>query len=731
VLDCLGSCGDEPFCQQQCVDNNPEGANLLFGVIECINGPCSFACGGGTGGGQRGRRRARWGRRRAWRHRWGGGLRGQHRFCGDAKIDPGEQCDEGPENTDTAALRLFLNGFALPIAPIDQGGTVQSFYNYFSASSHTGLEDVGASRVMFYRDLSTGQLSLIVHHGIDQDTSGLSQPNAQAQMKFGGPSSMFVIFADDNQQELSMQGPGAAFGNWTFANNSDGGILGGFPFPGDWSLDISPSFSQNISSWAFVDGSGNLLRTRHQRDHLHPVELQLQGALPPGLHRPHLRRRPPRRRRGLRQRALLPGERLHPGLQARLLSPGARRASLQNDPGGYGHSPGPMSRARLAFLVVLGLALLPSLTLFSAASAEESASVIVEVASSLAYLDEEALRKAIGAELRTRALPPGGAQASGARGTLLLGLDRVSGELVMTYRARGGGLLVRNLKLPAERGAQITTIALLAGNLARDEAAELLAAMKPAPGASSGPASPAPASSSGAVSASALLSSSASASSSATPPPTPSASTSASSTAPRASVAVRLRVPVAVPRAGLCAAPRARREPISLQLVPGVGYPLTTAPYHTRLSFSLLLGSVGEVREGAQLGGLLVKTSGDASWVSAGGIGSMIDGRTRGGRPRWGLPARRLRRPGGPRRRCVLGAAGGAQGGPDGGGGRARRCRGRRRPGGRGGERSPGKVTGFQVSGLVNLAPGGVEGAQVAGLVNMAGDRGGRPGRPP
>jgi cysteine-rich repeat protein len=76
-------------------------------------------------------------------------------------------------------------------------------------------------------------------------------------MKFGGPSSMFVIFADDNQQELSMQGPGAAFGSWTFANNSDGGILGGFPFPGDWSLDLSPSFSQNISSWAFVDGSGN------------------------------------------------------------------------------------------------------------------------------------------------------------------------------------------------------------------------------------------------------------------------------------------------------------------------------------------------------------------------------------------------------------------------------------------------------------------------------------------
>jgi cysteine-rich repeat protein len=257
VLDCLGSCGDEPFCQQQCVDNNPEGANLLFGVIECINGPCSFACGGGTGGASG----AGGGPGGAGGGPGGtggvAGSGGSTGFCGDAKIDPGEQCDEGPENTDTAALRLFLNGFALPIAPIDQGGTVQSFYNYFSASSHTGLEDVGASRVMFYRDLSTGQLSLIVHHGIDQDTSGLSQPNAQAQMKFGGPSSMFVIFADDNQQELSMQGPGAAFGNWTFANNSDGGILGGFPFPGDWSLDISPSFSQNISSWAFVDGSGN------------------------------------------------------------------------------------------------------------------------------------------------------------------------------------------------------------------------------------------------------------------------------------------------------------------------------------------------------------------------------------------------------------------------------------------------------------------------------------------
>jgi cysteine-rich repeat protein len=187
------------------------------------------------------------------------GAGGSTNLCGDGKIDPGEKCDDGPKNTDTSALLLFLsNGAALPVTPLDLSGTVQSFYNYFSASSHTGFEEVGASRIMLHRDVNTGQMSLVLHHGIDSDTSGQQQPSGKAEMKISGPGSMFVIFADDNQQELSMQGPGAALGNWTFVNNSDGGILGGFPMPGDWSLDVSSFFQQGIQSWAFVDGSGKL-----------------------------------------------------------------------------------------------------------------------------------------------------------------------------------------------------------------------------------------------------------------------------------------------------------------------------------------------------------------------------------------------------------------------------------------------------------------------------------------
>jgi hypothetical protein len=159
-----------------------------------------------------------------------------------------------------------------------------------------------------------------------------------------------------------------------------------------------------------------------------------------------------------------------------------------------------------------------------------------------------------------------------------------------------------------------------------------------------------------------------------------------------------------------------------LQLVPGVGYPFATEPYHTRLSFSLLLGNVGEVRQGAQLGGLLVRTSGDASWVSAGGIGSMVEGRIEGAAlggvfQLGGCDAQGALGAG------VFSAQRGALKGVQMAGAVAlagAEVEGAQVAGTVSAAR--GKVTGFQVSGLVNLAPGGLEGVQVAGLVNLAGD---------
>ncbi|MDW8251331.1 MAG: hypothetical protein RMJ98_18705 [Myxococcales bacterium] len=289
LLSCIVQCNGSASCQQQCAGQFPGGIPELQKLGQCFqNSGCSSVCSGaggtggsagaggsggsmggsgGSGGGVSGAGGASGagagggtgGAGGSGGIAGNGGAGGSTELCGDGKIDPGEQCDEGGNNADTSALSLLVNGAWVPVTPLDFTSTPQSFYNYFSASSHTGFEEVGASRVMLHRNLTTGQMSLVLHHGIDLDTSGQQQPTGKVDMKISGPVGMFVIFADDNQQELSMVGSGSALGSWTFTNNTDGGILGGFPLPGDWTLHISPSFQQGIQSWAFVDGSGKIL----------------------------------------------------------------------------------------------------------------------------------------------------------------------------------------------------------------------------------------------------------------------------------------------------------------------------------------------------------------------------------------------------------------------------------------------------------------------------------------
>jgi cysteine-rich repeat protein len=49
--------------------------------------------------------------------------------------------------------------------------------------------------------------------------------------------------------------PTSAHGAWDFQNNSDGGVLSGFPIPGNWSIAIAPQFQQGIASWQYLDGT--------------------------------------------------------------------------------------------------------------------------------------------------------------------------------------------------------------------------------------------------------------------------------------------------------------------------------------------------------------------------------------------------------------------------------------------------------------------------------------------
>ncbi len=178
--------------------------------------------------------------------------------CGDAIVDAGEACDAGAANEDRAALEYRQGGGAwLPARPREQAESAVDFYAYASASSHTGLEAVQTSRLYFFRNTQNGVVSLVVHHGIDEGTSGVTQPKAKVDMLFAGlPMGSFVGISDDGG-ELSKNGP-IASANWKFDRNSDGGVIAGFPVPGDWLVSVDATFDDAIDTWQLVPDGASL-----------------------------------------------------------------------------------------------------------------------------------------------------------------------------------------------------------------------------------------------------------------------------------------------------------------------------------------------------------------------------------------------------------------------------------------------------------------------------------------
>jgi len=174
--------------------------------------------------------------------------------CGDGVKEGAEQCDLGPENGDRPAFLISQpSGTRIATNPLIRARTAVAFYDYRSASSHTGLEQVGESRIYLYVDSATGRLSLILTHGIDLDSSGLNQPSATVNMDVTGlPTAVTVDLSDDVASEFSKSGPTSAVGRWVFNQNSDGGILGGFPFPGVWKVTVTPAFKTGLTTWGWV-----------------------------------------------------------------------------------------------------------------------------------------------------------------------------------------------------------------------------------------------------------------------------------------------------------------------------------------------------------------------------------------------------------------------------------------------------------------------------------------------
>ncbi|HEY8078428.1 MAG TPA: hypothetical protein VIF62_30070, partial [Labilithrix sp.] len=111
------------------------------------------------------------------------------------------------------------------------------------------------------------------------------------------------------------------------------------------------------------------------------------------------------------------------------------------------------------------------------ARAETRAGVLV-VAIEGGTLDRDRVRADIARELAAEVIAPEDPRAGGAAG--MLDVVAKAGTLTVSYRGAARAALVRTVPLPADARRAESVVVLLAGNLARDEAAELVASLRKA-----------------------------------------------------------------------------------------------------------------------------------------------------------------------------------------------------------------------------------------------------------
>jgi hypothetical protein len=103
--------------------------------------------------------------------------------------------------------------------------------------------------------------------------------------------------------------------------------------------------------------------------------------------------------------------------------------------------------------------------------------VVVDVVPDAAELDATRVREAIGAELGADAVSKEDARGSRASGEIRVFIDRAAGQLIVVYRGAAGSI-ERRIDLGPDRAANQRSAVLLAGNLARDEAGDLVAQLR-------------------------------------------------------------------------------------------------------------------------------------------------------------------------------------------------------------------------------------------------------------
>jgi hypothetical protein len=150
-------------------------------------------------------------------------------------------------------------GTATAVPVIATPSTAVEFCDYRSASSHTGYEAARRSVLLLHRDTRDGKLSLVITNGIDNlgQPGSQRQPDGEVRMNLSDlPAGVSVLVSDDPGELRLDRNPE---GIWEFADNSDGGVIGGFPPDGDFSFGATIDLRRGMSTWVYPRADGTFL----------------------------------------------------------------------------------------------------------------------------------------------------------------------------------------------------------------------------------------------------------------------------------------------------------------------------------------------------------------------------------------------------------------------------------------------------------------------------------------
>jgi len=153
---------------------------------------------------------------------------------------------------------------------------VASFYNYanFQSNTSVGLEVIGRSLLFFYRDTTTGTLSLVIIHSKGDGGAGSVTFNLS-----GLPTGVEFQVQDDPDDTWSLTPPTAQI-NWNWQPGyNDGTAIG--PLPESFEITISPQFISGITEWAALSGDPRNPETVLLPSLTEPVVLRAQVGIPP------------------------------------------------------------------------------------------------------------------------------------------------------------------------------------------------------------------------------------------------------------------------------------------------------------------------------------------------------------------------------------------------------------------------------------------------------------------